>query len=32
VLEGGSYVQRAHDDEVVLTIMDGVRVKLAEVW
>ena len=32
VLEGGSYVQREHDDEVKLTIIDDVSVQLAEVW
>jgi Uma2 family endonuclease len=32
VLEKGVYVQREHDDEVRLTIIDGVSVRLAEVW
>jgi Uma2 family endonuclease len=32
VLEDGSYVQRQHDDEVILTIIGDVSVRLAGVW
>lgn len=32
VLEDGGYVERPHDDEVGLTTLDDVRVKLDDVW